>query len=343
MIMEIKIEIDQLKKRKLFVATPMYGGQCHGMYTRSTNDLSALCMHYGIEVKFYYLFNESLITRARNYCCDEFMRSDSTHMIFIDSDIGFDARDVLSMMALMDHEDEKSKYDIMCAPYPKKCIAWEKIKAAVDQGKADEDPQNLDNYVGDYVFNPVPGTDRIQLDEPAEVLEGGTGFMMFTKKILQKYKDAYWNDSENSPGGFRYRPDHVRTKEFDGKSEIMMYFQALIDPETRRYLSEDYMFCQWARKIDLKIWLCPWMKLQHVGTHVFGGSLADLAQIQASATADASKVGINSGGKPLKGPLEGSKSTMKDTGAVHNRKTGTFEDDTAKKLAAKKARQNANK
>jgi hypothetical protein len=341
--MEIKIEIDQLKKRKLFVATPMYGGQCHGMYTRSTNDLSALCMHYGIEVKFYYLFNESLITRARNYCCDEFMRSDSTHMIFIDSDIGFDARDVLSMMALMDHEDEKSKYDIMCAPYPKKCIAWEKIKAAVDQGKADEDPQNLDNYVGDYVFNPVPGTDRIQLDEPAEVLEGGTGFMMFTKKILQKYKDAYWNDSENSPGGFRYRPDHVRTKEFDGKSEIMMYFQALIDPETRRYLSEDYMFCQWARKIDLKIWLCPWMKLQHVGTHVFGGSLADLAQIQASATADASKVGINSGGKPLKGPLEGSKSTMKDTGAVHNRKTGTFEDDTAKKLAAKKARQNANK
>jgi hypothetical protein len=341
--MEIKIEIDQLKKRKLFVATPMYGGQCHGMYTRSTNDLSALCMHYGIEVKFYYLFNESLITRARNYCCDEFMRSDSTHMIFIDSDIGFDARDVLSMMALMDHEDEKSKYDIMCAPYPKKCIAWEKIKAAVDQGKADEDPQNLDNYVGDYVFNPVPGTDRIQLDEPAEVLEGGTGFMMFTKKILQKYKDAYWNDSVNSPGGFRYRPDHVRTKEFDGKSEIMMYFQALIDPETRRYLSEDYMFCQWARKIDLKIWLCPWMKLQHVGTHVFGGSLADLAQIQASATADASKVGINSGGKPLKGPLEGSKSTMKDTGAVHNRKTGTFEDDTAKKLAAKKARQNANK
>jgi hypothetical protein len=341
--MEIKIEIDQLKKRKLFVATPMYGGQCHGMYTRSTNDLSALCMHYGIEVKFYYLFNESLITRARNYCCDEFMRSDSTHMIFIDSDIGFDARDVLSMMALMDHEDDKSKYDIMCAPYPKKCIAWEKIKAAVDQGKADEDPQNLDNYVGDYVFNPVPGTDRIQLDEPAEVLEGGTGFMMFTKKILQKYKDAYWNDSVNSPGGFRYRPDHVRTKEFDGKSEIMMYFQALIDPETRRYLSEDYMFCQWARKIDLKIWLCPWMKLQHVGTHVFGGSLADLAQIQASATADASKVGINSGGKPLKGPLEGSKSTMKDTGAVHNRKTGTFEDDTAKKLAAKKARQNANK
>jgi hypothetical protein len=339
--MEIKIEIEQLKKRKLFVATPMYGGQCHGMYTRSTNDLSALCMHYGIEVKFYYLFNESLITRARNYCTDEFMRSDSTHMIFIDSDIGFDARDVISMMALMNHEEQPQKYDILCAPYPKKCIAWEKIKAAVDQGKADEDPQNLDKFVGDYVFNPVPGTDRIQLDQPAEVLEGGTGFMMFTKKVLQKYKDAYWDDSEFSPGGFRYKPDHVRTKEFDGSREIMMYFQALIDPKTRRYLSEDYMFCQWARKINLKIWLCPWMQLQHVGTHVFGGSLTDLAQIQASATADASKVGAKRSPHQVKGPLQDSK--MKMTAAAQAPVTGKFEDDTTKKLAAKKARKNANK
>ena len=341
-MMEIRIEIDELKKRKLFVATPMYGGQCHGMYTRSTNDLSALCMHYNIEVKFYYLFNESLITRARNYCTDEFMRSDSTHMIFIDSDIGFDARDVISMMALMNHEEEPQKHDILCAPYPKKCIAWEKIVAAVNQGKADEDPQQLDKYVGDYVFNPVPGTDRIKLDEPAEVLEGGTGFMMFTKKVLQKYKDAYWEDTKNSPGGFRYKPDHVRTKEFDGSREIMMYFQALICPDTRRYLSEDYMFCQWARKAGLKVWLCPWMQLQHVGTHVYGGSLTDLAQIQASATADAAKVG-NRIEHQTKGPLEDTKVVMKDTGAIPNRATKPFEDDTAKKLAAKKAKRNANK
>ena len=65
--MEISIQIEELQKRKLFVATPMYGGQCAGMFTKSCNDLSALCMHYKIEAKFYYLFNESLVTRARNY------------------------------------------------------------------------------------------------------------------------------------------------------------------------------------------------------------------------------------------------------------------------------------
>lgn len=289
--MEIKVELDDLRRRKLFIATPMYGGQCAGMFCKSTNDLSALAMHYGIEVKYYYLFNESLITRARNYCCDEFMRNeDFTHMLFIDSDIGFDANDVISMLALSDHEDPENKYDILCAPYPKKCIAWEKIKAAVDQGHADDDSNKLEMFVGDYVFNPVPGTKEVKLDEPAEVLEGGTGFMLIKRSALQKFRDAYWDDTELSPGGFRYKPDHVRTEHFDGSREIMMYFQALIDPVSRRYLSEDYMFCQWARKADIKVWLAPWVKLSHVGSYVYGGSLEALASINASATADQEKL-----------------------------------------------------
>jgi hypothetical protein len=56
---------------------------------------------------------------------------------------------------------------------------------------------------------------------------------------------------------------------------------------SKRYLSEDYMFCYFAQRIGLKVWFCPWMKLQHVGTYVFGGSLADLAAVGAPATADA--------------------------------------------------------
>ena len=113
--MEIKIDLEALRKRKLFVATPMYGGQCGGMYTRSICDLTALCVKYGIEVRSYFLFNESLITRARNYCVDEFLRSDAEHMLFIDSDIGFNPQDVIAMMALQSPE---SPYDVMAGPYP---------------------------------------------------------------------------------------------------------------------------------------------------------------------------------------------------------------------------------
>ena len=317
--MEIKIDIDALRKRKLFVATPMYGGMAGGMYTRSMCDLTALCVKYGIEVRSYFLFNESLITRARNYCADEFIRSDSEHLLFIDSDIGFNPQDVIAMMALQTPESE---YDVIAAPYPKKCITWEKIKQAVDKGVADQNPNVLEDFVGDFVFNPAidesdPSSRVIRLDEPAQVLETGTGFMMIRKDTFKKYLAAYPE--------IMYKPDHVRTEAFDGSRKIGMYFQAEVDrhnpikkyeellkriasgesvsskevsdalaeaqskinSSTDRYLSEDYLFCQNVRKAGMKVWLCPWMHLQHSGSYVFGGKLPALASIGASATADA--------------------------------------------------------
>jgi hypothetical protein len=253
----------------------MYGGMCGGTYTKSTADLASMAAQYGMDVRFYYLFNESLITRARNYLVDEFLRSDCTHLMFIDADIGFDPNDVIALSVIAEAGNDK---EIVCGPYPKKCIAWEKIKRAVDRGFADKDPENLEKYVGDYVFNPKEGSGSIPLDEPVEVLEGGTGFMMIQRSALEKFAAAYPQ--------YTYLPDHVRTAHFDGTREIMQYFQAEIDPKSKRYLSEDYWFCQKMWDINVKTWLCPWMKLQHMGSYVFAGSLIDLAQIGAGATAD---------------------------------------------------------
>lgn len=275
MAIEINMSREELSKRKLMVATPMYGGQCYGTFAKSIADLSALCLHYGIQLQLYFLFNESLITRGRAYACDEFLRSDCTNMIFIDSDIGFNANDVIALLALQDPEGS-DEYDVLCGPYPKKCISWEKVKLAVDKGFADENPSNLEQFVGDYVFNPAGDKRTIQLDEPAEVLESGTGFMMIRKKTLQRFAEAYPELS--------YRPDHVRSEHFDGSREIVMFFDTVIDPVTKRYLSEDYFFCQYSRKIGMKVWLCPWVQLNHTGTFVFGGSLSAIAAVGASAT-----------------------------------------------------------
>jgi len=277
--MELEVSLEVLRKRKLMVATPMYGGMCAGTYTKSCTELAKLAAKYEVECQFYYLFNESLITRARNYLADEFMRSDCTHMIFLDSDIGFNPNDVMAMLAIM---GEDTEYDIMCAPYPKKVIAWEKIKDAVDRGFADEDANNLERFVGDFVFNPAKGQTEIKIADPVEVLESGTGFMMIQKRAFEKFDVAYPE--------LKYMPDHVRTKHFDGTRMITAYFDTVIDPETKRYLSEDYMFCQYSRAAGVKVWLCPWMKTSHMGSYFFGGSLSDMAQIGASATVDPDKI-----------------------------------------------------
>jgi hypothetical protein len=145
--------------------------------------------------------------------------------------------------------------------------------------------------------------------------------MLIQRKVFEEYNKHYPQ--------MLYKPDHIRTANFDGTREIMAYFDALIDDKSQnivneieafykknpkakqkeviefirdkrngltekysnRYLSEDYMFCYNVQKMGMKVWLCPWMQLKHVGSYIFGGSLAHLASIGASATADSTKIG----------------------------------------------------
>lgn len=273
--MNLEITTEHLRKYSIFVGTPMYGGQCDGMFCKSTNELSQLCAQHGIPLKFYYLFNESLIQRARNYVVDEFLRSDATHLMFIDSDIGFKAGDVLALLGIQTMYPEK--FDILTAPYPKKTIAWEKVNQAALNGFSKENPFDLMYYAADYVFNPVPGVEEFRLDEPVEVSESGTGFMLIPRTVFERYEKAYPE--------YKYKPDHARTANFDGSREIMAYFDCKIDPESKRYLSEDYFFCRNAGKIGIKTHMCPWINLMHVGSYIYRGSLAAMAALGVNPTA----------------------------------------------------------
>lgn len=299
--MEISVKVEDLQQNKLFVATPMYGGMNHGLFMKSCLDLQNLLTQYRIEIKFSFIFNESLITRARNYLVDEFLyRSNSTHLLFIDSDISFNPQDVVAMMAL--------DKDIIGAPYPKKSIKWGNAKKAVlkslsssyNSGNTPEEIKNnqkvltkaikdgdtnllmqatipdgeLSKIIGDYVFNPVKGTARFNVTEPLEVLEVGTGFMMVKRDVFNKFKEHYPD--------LRYKPDHVGQKHFDGSRYIHSYFDCFIDRGdgtggSERYLSEDYGFCQRWRFKGGSIWLCPWMTTSHCGNYIFEGNMPAIA------------------------------------------------------------------
>lgn len=257
--MELSVKIEDLRKNKIFVATPCYAGQCHGAYTKSILDLQALCSHYGIEIRFSFLFNESLITRARNYLVDEFLRTDYTHLMFIDSDIGFDANDIITMLAL--------DLDVVGGPYPKKSIAWGNVLKLAQKPNVKAD--DLPKVAGDYVFNPVPGTQQFDVREPLEVMETGTGLMMIKRHVFAKFKEEYPH--------LQYRPDH--TGDFSMDRYIHAYFDCYIEPEQKRYLSEDYAFARRWRDIGGKVWYCPWMKTTHMGSYGFEGDMPTIANL----------------------------------------------------------------
>lgn len=279
-MVEISMSSEELRKNKIFVASPMYSGMCHGLYTKSILDLQAMLNFYGVENRFSFLFNESLITRARNYLVDEFLRAENfTHLLFIDSDIGFEARDILALIAL--------DKDIIGGPYPKKSINWRNVieavknrenqkREAIRKAEAAESVPDItggecEDVAGDYVFNAVPGTVKFQVNEPLEVMEIGTGYMMVKRDVFVKFKDEYPH--------LRYRPDHAGQANFDGSRYIHAYFDTVIDPDSHRYLSEDYMFCQYWRAIGGKVWLCPWFKSTHTGTFGFKGNMEQIAKL----------------------------------------------------------------
>ncbi len=94
--MNISFSKDSFCQTKLFIGTPMYGGVCTSNYLQGMIDLSAACAAYNIPMNFHEITNESLVQKARNTCVEAFLRSDSTHLLFIDADIGFTAKDALS-------------------------------------------------------------------------------------------------------------------------------------------------------------------------------------------------------------------------------------------------------
>lgn len=274
----IEIDVNVLRENKIFIATPMYGGQCYGSFTNSMMNLMKLCGHHGIDIQTFFMANESLIQRARNYCVEMFLQSDCEHLLFIDADIEFNPTDVFVMAQL---QNQFADFDVVCGPYPMKSVNWFKIKKAVEQGFADEDPNQLHHFVGDYVFNINPEGLKdggFKLNEPVQVDESGTGFMMIRRNVFEKLL-------AKNPD-ILYTPDHVQSDQFDGSKQIGAYFDCKIDPDTKRYLSEDYYFTKTVREAGMKVWLLPWIGLKHTGTYTFGGSLAALAALGVTPSFD---------------------------------------------------------
>jgi hypothetical protein len=154
-------------------------------------------------------------------------------------------------------------------------LNWNNIRAAITNNP-DIPNHELENIVGEYVFNPVKGTSQFSVSDPLEVLEIGTGYMMIKREVFLKMIEAFQQ--------LKYRPDHVGQENFDGSRYIHAFFDTIIDTEdsivgggTDRYLSEDYAFSQMWRKLGGSIWLCPWMKTKHVGSYAFTGNMPAVA------------------------------------------------------------------
>ena len=263
---KIEVPLGLLRQKHIFIATPCYGGQLGEPYFRSMMRLAILFNKYNIQYTISTLANESLVTRGRNTLTSFFMENTSaTHLFFIDADIEFNPEDILRMVA----------YDkpIVVGAYPKKAINWHSIISAA-RADENETEETIEGHSSNYVVNFDFVTDKDGNKTPAVQIEdnlvklkdAGTGFMCIRKDVIQSMFDKHPE--------YKY----VNDINVDQKFEPFMYalFDTVIDPESRRYLSEDYMFCRTWQNMGGTVYLDPRTALNHVGHYTFRGNIRKL-------------------------------------------------------------------
>jgi hypothetical protein len=262
---KMEVKIDDLRKERIFIATPCYGGQLTEAYFRSVIRLLTFCNQHQIPIAFGTIANESLVTRARNVLVAYFLQSDFTRLMFIDADIEFQVEDVIKLIA--------HNKDVAVGAYPKKGVNWQRIRDSVKQTDQPYDDRAIASFGSDYAINfKFINREAKQIaieDGLIRLHDGATGFMMIKREVINKMIEAYpdlkYNNDLNTPPELN--------------PHFYAFFDTMIDPKDKRYLSEDYTFSRRWQDIGGEIWLDPSISLNHYGSFNFQGNPAQIIQV----------------------------------------------------------------
>jgi membrane-associated HD superfamily phosphohydrolase len=252
-------------KVKIIIGTPCFGGLLHNGFFQSMLELSVNFTKLNIPFEIMTIGNESLIQRARNGIVAKFMGDkESTHLMFIDADITFSWVSIVKLLL--------SGKELCGGCYPKKCFNWDKIKHHIKKNPDLKDDELMAKSL-DYVFNPIYHKEGdnvvIKLDNGmAQVKDIGTGFMMIRKSVINKMIIKFPET--------KYRNNVAGYSQGENAADEYFYslFDCCIDPVSRVYLSEDYLFCK--RWIDSggELWLDLNTNLNHTGIIDYKGCLS---------------------------------------------------------------------
>jgi len=151
---QIQVNVDYLKTTRVHICMPCYGGMLTESTFMSYIKWANTCRQLGIDWTMETMTNESLISRARNTLTAKFLHNkDSTHLMFIDADIGWEPWHLLVML--------DRQLDVIGGLYPMKSLP---VKWCVNGfNGAEEGPNGLQ-----------------------EVTKTGTGFMLIKRDVFAK-------------------------------------------------------------------------------------------------------------------------------------------------------------
>ena len=240
------------------VVTPSHDGKFFQNYVASMLNFTVQAERAGMRMQVLMHQGESLVTRARNNCVAQFLANPQwTHLFWIDADIGFSAQAAFRLLL--------SGYDIAAGVYPLKRENWPDGGVA-----AGTTQQQFEATFTRYTVNAKASetTSQVELtiqpDGFMEMTEAPTGFMVIKRAVFERLVASYPD--------LRYVPDSI------GEADLGLhyrFFDVMVDPQTRRYLSEDYGFCRLWSGLGESIYIDANSNLTHQGAKLYRGDFAN--------------------------------------------------------------------
>lgn len=172
---------DDPKTSGIMFAAPCYAGMVTQEFLTSHLQLIQVLMQINLKFQHLFIKNESLIPRGRNTCAATFLKSECSHLMFIDSDIQFMPDDVASLWNL--------QKGVACGVYPMKrddapYAAWVDGKLLVEES--------------------MP-------KEPFKVDYAGTGFMLIHREVFLRLQKAFpqWKYEESYGEAWAFFQDPI--------------------------------------------------------------------------------------------------------------------------------------
>ena len=251
--------IENKKDRKpgIFLTTPVHGDvSIH--YFLSVIAFQNRCQmekrHLSVAIN-----KSSLVTQGRNLCVNDFFKpeiaSQTDYLLFIDSDIEFKYETIKKMI--------DADKDVIAAPYPMKCITWEKIIEAVkDEGIIDK---NILKAKGCEWPLKADENSNVRLYENgiAEVVAVPAGCLLIKRHVFEKMMKEYPHLKINQPTNVNGNND---THEW-----LYNFFDTYFDEKTGKYYGEDFNFCRLWRELGGKIHAIMTENVVHIGEYRYEG------------------------------------------------------------------------
>ena len=267
------LDSSALQGFKPLIVSPSHDGKYFQNYVLSMFNFISHAHQINMSVQLLAHAGESLITRARNNCVATFLQNPQwTHLFWIDADIGFSVEAATRLL--------QSGHDIAAGVYPLKREIWPEEGLPAGMSK-----EQFEAHYTRYTVNTVGNAQNevhlhVDADGFFQVTEAPTGFMCVRREVFTRMMAHYPE--------LQYVPDSAGVED---QGLHYRFFDVMVHPITRRYLSEDYGFCKLWANMGGTIHVDAQSNLSHQGQKLYRGDYAAALLSNPSAAVGAPKGG----------------------------------------------------